>query len=110
MLLSSNGIAVTSFAAPEVWSALVQVFIIALAVLAGNILRRKVKILRRSLIPSALLGGWIILLLKMWADFNGIIDKFIIELRSAGRINKSGRGLIDPSLLEDLDMPQTPSE
>jgi N utilization substance protein B len=41
---------------------------------------------------------------------NGIIDKFIIELRSAGRINKSGRGLIDPSLLEDLDMPQTPSE
>ena len=41
---------------------------------------------------------------------NGIIDKFIIELRSAGRINKSGRGLIDPSLLEDLDLPQTPSE
>ena len=34
---------------------------------------------------------------------NGIIDKFIIELRSAGRINKSGRGLIDPSLLEGLD-------
>ena len=79
MLLSSNGIAVTSFAAPEVWSALVQVFIIALAVLAGNILRRKVKVLRRSLIPSALLGGLIILLLKMWADFNGIIDKRFME-------------------------------
>ena len=60
MLLSSNGIAVTSFAAPEVWSALLQIFIIALAVLAGNILRRKVTILRRSLIPSALLGGLII--------------------------------------------------
>lgn len=28
---------------------------------------------------------------------NGILDKFIIELRSAGRINKSGRGLYDPS-------------
>ena len=79
MLLSSNGIAVTSFAAPEVWSALVQVFIIALAVLAGNILRRKIKVLRRSLIPSALLGGLIILLLKMWADFNGIIDKRFME-------------------------------
>ena len=79
MLLSSNGIAVTSFAAPEVWSALVQVFIIALAVLAGNILRRKVKVLRRSLIPSALLGGLIILLLKLWADFNGIIDKRFME-------------------------------
>ena len=29
---------------------------------------------------------------------NGILDKFIIELRSAGRINKTGRGLIDPSM------------
>ena len=80
MLLSSNGIAVTSFAAPEVWSALVQVFIIALAVLAGNILRRKIKILRRSLIPSALLGGLIILLLKLWSHFNGIIDKQFMEI------------------------------
>ena len=32
---------------------------------------------------------------------NGILDKFIIELRSAGRINKSGRGLIDPTMLEE---------
>lgn len=31
---------------------------------------------------------------------NGILDKFIIELRSAGRISKSGRGLLDPSLFE----------
>jgi N utilization substance protein B len=32
---------------------------------------------------------------------NGILDKFIIELRSAGRINKTGRGLMDPSLLNE---------
>ena len=32
---------------------------------------------------------------------NGILDKLIIELRSAGRISKSGRGLLDPSLLAD---------
>lgn len=32
---------------------------------------------------------------------NGILDKFIIELRSAGRINKSGRGLLDPSIEEE---------
>lgn len=31
---------------------------------------------------------------------NGILDKFILELRSAGRIHKSGRGLINPSLAE----------
>lgn len=41
---------------------------------------------------------------------NGILDKFIIELRSAGRINKTGRGLIDPSLLEDLDNHEYPTE
>lgn len=32
---------------------------------------------------------------------NGILDKLIIELRSAGRINKSGRGLLDPKFLDD---------
>ncbi len=79
MILSANGIAVTSFAAPEVWATLIQVFIIALAVLAGNVLRRKVTLLRRSLIPTALLGGLIILLLKLWPAFSNIIDKRFME-------------------------------
>ena len=79
MILSANGIAVTSFAAPEVWATLIQVFIIALAVLAGNVLRRKIKLLRRSLIPTALLGGLIILLIKLWPSFNDIIDKRFME-------------------------------
>lgn len=35
---------------------------------------------------------------------NGILDKFIIELRSAGKIKKSGRGLLDPNFtLDDND-------
>lgn len=32
---------------------------------------------------------------------NGILDKFIIELRSAGRISKSGRGLINTAIFEN---------
>lgn len=32
---------------------------------------------------------------------NGILSKFVIELRSAGRIRKSGRGLYDPDLDSD---------
>ena len=32
---------------------------------------------------------------------NGILDKFVIELRASGRINKSGRGLYDPEMLTD---------
>ena len=34
---------------------------------------------------------------------NGILDKFIIELRAAGRINKTGRGLmVDTGLMDNL--------
>ena len=32
---------------------------------------------------------------------NGILDRIIIELRAAGRVNKMGRGLVDMSLNED---------
>ena len=32
---------------------------------------------------------------------NGILDRIIIDLRSAGRINKSGRGLLDMSMLDE---------
>lgn len=80
MLLNSGSLAVTSFSTPDVWHAIVQFIIVAVAVLFGNILRRKVKILKRSLMPSALLGGLIILLLKLWPAFNDIIDKRMMEV------------------------------
>lgn len=38
---------------------------------------------------------------------NGILDKFIIELRSAGRINKTGRGLVDPMMQDDENDEET---
>lgn len=34
---------------------------------------------------------------------NGILDKILIELKVAGRVNKSGRGLYDPELLKELE-------
>lgn len=35
---------------------------------------------------------------------NGILDKFIIELRASGRIKKSGRGLLDPNFsIDDIE-------
>ena len=80
MLLNAGGLAVTSFATPEVWHAIVQFIIVSVAVLIGNVLRRKVSILRRSLMPSALLGGLIILLLKLWPAFNEVIDKRMMEV------------------------------
>ena len=115
MTLSANGLAVTSFATPEVWNTLVQFFIVSVAVLAGNVLRRKVKLMRRSLIPSALLGGLIILVFKLWPAFAGLIDKHFMEvvtyhalalgfiamsLRSAQTSNRSNtRTVIDTGTL-----------
>lgn len=115
MTLSANGLAVTSFATPEVWNTLIQFFIVAVAVLAGNVLRRKVKLMRRSLIPSALLGGLIILVFKLWPAFADLIDKHFMEvvtyhalalgfiamsLRSAQTSNRSNtRTVIDTGTL-----------
>ena len=79
MLLSANA-AVTAFDSPETWSTLLQLFLIALAIVAGNTIRRKVWFMRRSLIPSALIGGLIVLILKVIPAVDGFIDKHFMEI------------------------------
>lgn len=79
MLLSANT-AVTAFDSVETWSTLFQFFLIAIAIIAGNIIRRKVWFMRRSLIPSALIGGLIILILKVIPSVNLLINKPFMEI------------------------------
>lgn len=69
-----------SLASPEAWAWLAQFFIIAAAILAGNVIRRKAKILRKSLFPTALIAGIIILLLKSFPWFNELINKSAMEV------------------------------
>ena len=66
---------ITSFATPEAWRWLLQFCIIAIGLLAGNILRRKVPFLRKSLIPSALLGGALLLCLKLIPGMDNVVNK-----------------------------------
>ena len=78
--------AITSFATTEAWGWLLQFCIIAIGLLAGNILRRKVPMLRKSLIPSALLGGALLLCLKAIPGMDNIVDKqsilaYILRIR-----------------------------
>ena len=47
------------------WSPLIQMGIIAMLILVANILRRKVSFIRNSLMPTAVLAGFMMLLLKM---------------------------------------------
>lgn len=69
-----------SFSTPEVWSFLLQIFFIALAILLGNVIRRKVPFMKRSLIPTALIGGLLILMFKSIPLLDGFIDKRVMEL------------------------------
>ena len=50
----------------DVWSFVIVLSILFIGMLAANLLRRRVPFLRKSLIPSSVLGGFLILLAD-WA-------------------------------------------
>lgn len=79
--LASENVLLTveSFKDSSVWSLLVQIFVLMAALLIGNLIRRKIPFMRRSLIPSALIGGTLVLLLKLIPAVNGFIDNDVME-------------------------------
>lgn len=70
----------SSFATLSAWSWLIQFFIIVVALLVANLVRCNVPLFRRSLLPSALLAGLLILCLKPIGFFAGIVDKQAMEI------------------------------
>ena len=70
----------SSFANPSAWAWLIQFFIIAVALLLANLVRCNVPVFRRSLLPSALLAGVIILCLKPIGLFANLVDKQAMEI------------------------------
>ena len=50
-----------------VWSFMVQMGLLLMFLVAGNILRRTIPVFRRCLVPSALLGGTLLLVVNMTA-------------------------------------------
>ena len=61
------------------WSALVQISILLVAALIGNTVRRLVPFVRKSLLPSAVVGGLIILIFKFIPAVNKFIDANFME-------------------------------
>ena len=59
-----------SAANTALWAPMVQVGIIAGILLLANVLRRKIPFIRKSLMPTAVLGGFLLLILK----YVGIIN------------------------------------
>ncbi|MBR5663973.1 MAG: hypothetical protein IKX01_04480, partial [Bacteroidales bacterium] len=79
-----NTLAVPFFATDAVWNVMLQLCIISVGLLAGNIVRTKVPFMQKSLIPSALIGGALIVIFRWlysnvlgWED---LIDKNTMEI------------------------------
>lgn len=70
----------SSFADISSWSLLIQIFVLVVALLVANVVRCNVPLLRRSLLPTALLAGLLILCLKPWAAFSAMIDRHAMEM------------------------------
>ena len=73
-------VSVMTFDRPEAWQWLVQFCILATALLLGNVLRTKVPFLNKSLLPSALLGGLLLLIFKAFPSCSHIINKPMMEV------------------------------
>ena len=70
----------TSFATLSAWSWMIQFFILVVALLVANLIRCNVPLLKRSLLPSALVAGLIILCLKPFGFFANFVDKGTMEI------------------------------
>jgi len=70
----------TSFASLSAWGWLIQFFIIIVALLIANLIRCNVPLLRRSLLPTALVAGLIILCVKPLGFFHQLVDKSSMEI------------------------------
>ena len=71
---------VMTFERPEAWQWLIQFCILAVALLLGNVLRTQIPVLKKSLLPSALLGGLLLLIFKAFPGCREIINKPMMEI------------------------------
>ena len=53
----------------DLWDLIIQVGMIALFLLLANVLRRKIPFFRRSLMPTAVLAGFLFLILRTIGRF-----------------------------------------
>lgn len=64
----------------KVWNYIVQIGILAVTLLVANTIRRKVGFIRNSLLPTTVIGGILLLLLKFIPSFEKLIDKDFMEM------------------------------
>ena len=80
MTLIADVYPVMTFDRPEAWMWLVQFCILATALLLGNALRTQIPFLKKSLLPSALLGGLLLLIFKSIPGCERLLHKNVMEI------------------------------
>lgn len=80
MTLLADVYPVMTFDRPEAWMWLVQFCILATALLLGNALRTQIPFLKKSLLPSALLGGLLLLIFKTLPGCDKLLNKNVMEI------------------------------
>ena len=80
MTLLADVYPVMTFDRPEAWMWLVQFCILATALLLGNALRTQIPFLKKSLLPSALLGGLLLLIFKSIPGCEKLLNKNVMEI------------------------------
>ncbi len=68
------------FSDSYVWTFLCQLAILFGAMLVGNVIRTRVPFIKKLYMPSALLGGLLVLLLKLIPAVNGYIDSVTMQI------------------------------
>ncbi len=72
--------AAVNFADDQVWTLFLQFLILFVAILIGNILRTRLPFVKKLLIPSSLLGGLLIFLIKFIPIFDSFINTEIMQI------------------------------
>lgn len=75
----------------QIWELMIALGFLFAAMLLGNVLRRKISLINRSLIPSAVIGGFLMLLVV--GLYSGITGKALFKTATLEAITYHGLGL-----------------
>ena len=64
----------------EIWAGMLQFGLLSIVLLLANTLRRKIPFLRKSLLPTAVLGGFIIFIIRIFGVFDQFIDNNFLDM------------------------------
>ncbi len=87
----------------NIWGFIVQFSILMIAIVIGNILIKKIGFLRKSLLPTAVVGGLLILILKSIPWFRDLINTDFMEMMTYHTL---ALGFIAITLKKSVQLPK----